>query len=572
MLPMSMSRESLKHVAHLRADGRLTARVVGGAVALTFVVSGLTVSTSAIAAPVPTAVVPAALPTAAASSIERISGATRFDTAIATSQDEFPVPGSAKAVVLTRADTYPDALAGVPLAAKVGGPLLLTSSTSLNPTVSAEITRVLPAGGTVYILGGTAAVSAAVATALTTNHFVVKRLAGSDRFATAVAVADALGDPTTVFEATGLNFPDALAGGPAAILAGAAILLTNGSVQSPATAAYLTAHPGGTHYALGGPAAAADPTATSIVGTDRYETAAQVADKFFSAPTVVGVATGTNFPDALAAGPDLASKNAPLLLVPPSGALPESSTGELLFYTPALRSALVFGGTSSVSDDVASQVGALASLGSTVVTESASAAFNGQYGVLGAHLQLGAQSANTTQVFDGLAGSSTLYTQGSASKVIANTPTRADFAAFPTTDFAALEAAINAKFATVYSAEGYSSTDADAQFLINAEQVLLSPLASPTLRLAVFVAVSELPNTDIQSGVQDADGRTGIVVFGTISGNASLNGDQLGYIMDPNTGTLLEDDIVNSSGTAVSTFTVTTFATTATAPTDPYPA
>ncbi len=188
--------------------------------------------------------------------------------------------------MLTRADNYPDALAGVPLAAKVGGPLLLTSSAALNPSVGAEIVRVLPAGGTVYILGGTAAVGAAVVTTLTDDHFVVKRLAGSDRFATAVTIADALGDPTTVFEATGLNFPDALAGGPAAIMSGAAILLTNGSTQAPATAAYLAAHTGGTHYALGGPAAAADPGATSIVGTDRYATAARVADTFFTAPTV----------------------------------------------------------------------------------------------------------------------------------------------------------------------------------------------------------------------------------------------------------------------------------------------
>ncbi|HTC69804.1 MAG TPA: cell wall-binding repeat-containing protein [Acidothermaceae bacterium] len=551
-----------------------------GTAAVTALVAGLAISTPAQAYPLvravaPTvapAVAPAAVPAALPSSVERISGATRFDTAIATSQDEFPTTGSAKAVVLTRADTYPDALAGVPLAAKVGGPLLLTSSAALNPTVSAEITRVLPAGGTVYILGGTAAVSAAVATTLTTNHFVVKRLAGSDRFATAVAVADALGDPSTVFEATGLNFPDALAGGPAAIVSNAAILLTNGSVQSPATAAYLAAHTGGTHYALGGPAAAADPTATSIVGTDRYETATEVADKFFAGPTVVGVATGTNFPDALAAGPDLASKIAPLLLVPPSGPLPEGPTGELLSYTPALQGALVFGGTSSISDAVASQVGALASLGSTVLTETASATFTGQYGVLGTHLQTASGSANTTQVFDGLAGTSTFYTQGAATKTIPNTPTRADFAAFPTTDFSALESAINAKFATVYAAEGYSSTDADAQFLVNAEQVLLNPLATPTLRLAVFVAVSELPNIDIQSGVQDADGRTGIVVFGTISGNASLNGDQLGYIMDPATGTLLEDDIVNGAGNAVAASTVTTFTTTTTAPADPYPA
>jgi putative cell wall-binding protein len=503
-------------------------------------------------------------------SVLRISGASRFDTAIATSQDEFPTPGTAKAVVLTRADNYPDALAGVPLAAKVGGPLLLTSSAALNTTVGAEITRVLPAGGTVYILGGTAAVGAAVAATLTNSHFAVKRLAGTDRFATAVAIADALGDPTTVFEATGLNFPDALAGGPAAITSSAAILLTNGSTQAPATAAYLAAHSGGTHYALGGPAATADPSATSIVGTDRYATAARVADTFFNSPSAVGVATGGNFPDALAAGPDLGSKQAPLLLVPPVGALPEGSTRELLLDNPTLRSALVFGGTLSISDDVASQVGVLANLGATVTTESTSAAFSGQYGVLGTQLQTGAGSANTTQVFDGLGGTSTFYTQGAGSKPIPGTPRRVDFAAFPTTDPSALETAVNAKFASVYAAEGYSSAAPDAQFIVNAEQVLLNPLASPTLRLAVFVAVTRLANTHVQSGVKDPTGRIGILVSATVSGNSSLNGDQLGYLLDPATGTLLEDSIVTPTGTTVAASTVTTFTTTTTAPADPY--
>jgi putative cell wall-binding protein len=542
-----------------------------GIAAVSVLVGGLAFSAPAQASTAARTQLPATAPAASLpSSVKRISGASRFDTAIATSQDEFPVTGSAKAVVLTRADNYPDALAGVPLAAKVGGPLLLTSSASLNSPVSVEILRVLPAGGTVYILGGTAAVSAAVATTLTDNHFVVKRLSGSDRFATAVAIAGALGDPTTVFEATGLNFPDALAGGPAAIMSNAAILLTNGSVQAPATATYLAAHTGGTHYALGGPAAAADPTATSIVGTDRYATAARVADTFFTAPTVAGVATGANFPDALAAGPDLGSKQAPLLLVPPVGALPEGSTRELIFDSPTLRSALVFGGTSSISDDVASQVGVLANLGATVAAESTSAAFSGQYGVLGTHLQTGSGSANTTQVFDGLAGTSTFYTQGAGSKVIPSTPTRADFAAFPTTNSTALETAVNAKFAGVYQAEGYSSTDPGAQFLVNAEQVLLNPLASPTLRLAVFTAVTRLPNTHVQSGVKDTTGRTGIVVFGTISGNSALNGDQLGYIMDPATGTLFEDDIVTATGGVVAASTVTAFTTTTTAPADPY--
>jgi hypothetical protein len=185
-------------------------------------------------------------------------------------------------------------------------------------------------------------------------------------------------------------------------------------------------------------------------------------------------------------------------------------------------------------------------------------------------LQTGSGSVNTTQVFDGSAGTSTFYTEGSGSKVIPSTPTRADFTAFPMNDPAALETAVNTAFAAVYASEGYTSTNADAEFLVNAEQVLLNPLASPPLRLAVYVALATLPGTGVQSGAKDANGHTGIIIFGTISGNVTLDGDQLGYIFDPATGNLLEDDIIIAAGTAIAASTVTTFTTASTAPADPY--
>ena len=92
----------------------------------------------------------------------------------------------------------------------------------------------------------------------------------------------------------------------------------NGASLPAVTAAYLTAHPG-TVYAVGGPAAKADPTATAIVGVDRYATAADLATRFFAAPTLVGVATGVSFPDALSGGAQLARVDAPLLLATPTG-------------------------------------------------------------------------------------------------------------------------------------------------------------------------------------------------------------------------------------------------------------
>ena len=70
-------------------------------------------------------------------------------------------------------------------------------------------------GHTVYILGGTAAISPAVANALVALGYGVTRYGGADRFETATIIADqGLGNPSTILEAAGLDFPDAVIAGP----------------------------------------------------------------------------------------------------------------------------------------------------------------------------------------------------------------------------------------------------------------------------------------------------------------------------------------------------------------------
>ncbi len=251
----------------------------------------------------------------------------------------------------------PDALAGGPLAAAKQGPLLLTASGSLDAVTKTEMLRVLKPGGTVFLLGGTAALSASVSSAISALGFSAVRLAGSDRFGTAIAIAGALGNPATVFETSGEGFADALSAVPAAVAVHGAVLLTDGPAQSAATAAYLKAHPGA-HYAVGGPAAAADPSAIALVGADRYATSAAVARAFFPATTGISVASGVSYPDALAGGPVSGATGHPLLLVPPTGALSEPTVAYLQTRNGTVISATVFGGGSAVADDVVGQVAA----------------------------------------------------------------------------------------------------------------------------------------------------------------------------------------------------------------------
>jgi hypothetical protein len=296
----------------------------------------------------------------------QIYGTDAVGTSIAISEAEYPTAGSAKAVVLARDDFFSDALAGGPLAAAVDGPLLITEgapiSSTLDPRVQAEIERVLPKGGTVYILGGDQALSPNIDAALEALGYIVVREAGIDEYATAVDIANTIattswGTPSTIFEATGLYFYDALSAVPAAVEEHAAILLTHGSTQSPETAAYLAEHPGDTRYAVGGPLAAlgADPTAIGVYGQDLFNTSAAVASYFFPHPSIFGVATAADFPDALGGGVFMVSggRMGPILLVNPSTPLPP----EILPYLAGLAvgtESYVFGGPLAVGASVLS--------------------------------------------------------------------------------------------------------------------------------------------------------------------------------------------------------------------------
>ena len=285
--------------------------------------------------------------------ITRISGPDRIDTANAISQASFPGVGTASAVVLARADGFADALAGTPLAAAKSAPLLLTGPSSLEPRTLTEIQRVLTPGKTVFLLGGTAALSTSVQTALTTAGYQIVRFEGVDRFDTAVRIArDGLNNPSTLLVADGVNFPDALTAGAAAAQAKGAVLLSAGSSPVSITSSYISTRPaGGTLVSVGGPAALAYPAGQAIVGVDRYDTSGQVAARFFPSPGTVGLASGTNFPDALAGGAHIARFSGPMLLTDPATLSPQTQA-YLSTKASGIAGGFLYGGTTAVSDSV----------------------------------------------------------------------------------------------------------------------------------------------------------------------------------------------------------------------------
>ncbi len=296
-------------------------------------------------------------PTPGPAGVDRFAGAGRIETAVEISQAAFG-DDEADAVVLARADLFPDALAGTPLAVREGAPLLLTPPDELSPAVAAEIQRVLADGATVYLLGEVAALDASVEQAVTDLGFAPVRYGGANRFDTAAVIADeGLGSPQTVLLATGNDFPDALGAGAAAAEVGGAVLLTADESMPPETAAYLQALPDATLFGVGGQAARAVPASTPLVGVTRIETAIAVAGQFFDEPEVVGVATAFQFPDALAGGVDIARRGGPILLSD-AAALPEPLLGYLQGNAGSIDAAFLYGGDDALNPSIATAVDA----------------------------------------------------------------------------------------------------------------------------------------------------------------------------------------------------------------------
>ncbi|HEX7172977.1 MAG TPA: cell wall-binding repeat-containing protein, partial [Candidatus Limnocylindria bacterium] len=200
-----------------------------------------------------------------ATPVERLQGSDRFGTAVAVSRATF-APGVSAAFVATGA-SFPDALAAGPAAVKARGPVLLTQQGSLPATTRAELVRLAP--GTIYVLGGTASVSEGVrqAIAQATGRPVV-RLAGADRYATAVAISsNFFARPPSVYLATGANFPDALSAVPAAGRAGAPLLLVQrDSLPSSVASELVRLHPPRC-YLTGGTAVIGDTVVSRLRAT-----------------------------------------------------------------------------------------------------------------------------------------------------------------------------------------------------------------------------------------------------------------------------------------------------------------
>ena len=292
----------------------------------------------------------------------RVAGADRFATAANVSAANYS-PGVSVSYVATGA-SFPDALSAGPAAAHRGGPVLLVKQNEIPAATAAELTRLRP--GSIIVIGGHGAISHGVVVALAayaTSGQVV-RIAGPDRYSTAVMISQSHFAPgvPVVYIATGANFPDALAGGAAAGLQDGPILLVKRDELPAATSGELQRLRPGRIVVLGSAAIVSDSVALStsavtgahvsrLYGADRYATAVAISQATYAAngPSTVYIATGANFPDGLAGSPVAGSLSGPLLLVP-TNSLPMSVAVELQRLSP--DRIVILGGNAAISDSV----------------------------------------------------------------------------------------------------------------------------------------------------------------------------------------------------------------------------
>lgn len=293
--------------------------------------------------------------------VTRYDGLDRYGTAAAISALSV---APQETVFVTSGENFPDALATAARAGSVGAPILLTPSDTLAEETRAELVRLSPQN--VIVVGGVNSVNEDVVEliAVASNADSVERIAGANRYSMAAGVAAEFESADTVFVATGVTFPDALASAGRAGSLDAPLLLVKRNSVPEATATQLERLSPENIVLVGGTASVSRSvenelgdygTVERVAGDNRWDTSALIADTFGDADRVA-VASGRDWPDALTGAARAGSLDIPVLLVS-TDRIPSATRAQLLRFGP--RSVEIYGGPGAVSRGVFGKLNAL---------------------------------------------------------------------------------------------------------------------------------------------------------------------------------------------------------------------
>lgn len=250
----------------------------------------------------------------------RIAGDDRYETAMAAADSLKKAKGIEKFdnIIVACGDSFADALAGSYLAKVKDAPILVVGKYT-EQVIKEYIDENINESGTVYILGGNGAVSDRFEKSL--SRYDVKRLGGSDRYATNLSILKEAGvENEDMLICSAMDFADSLS----ASAVGKPVLLVDKALK-PAQENYLREIGDRQYYLIGGVGAVTAEVekevseygnTVRVEGQNRYETSVEVAKKFFGTDIEsITVAYGQDFPDGLTGGPVAMSLSAPLILI-----------------------------------------------------------------------------------------------------------------------------------------------------------------------------------------------------------------------------------------------------------------
>ena len=288
--------------------------------------------------------------------LERIAGATRFETSMAIADKLKEKLGVEKFdnIVITNGEGFADALSATYLAKVKNAPILIVNESTADE-ISEYVKKNAAENANIYIIGGEGAVSKKIADKIPGKKI---RLHGASRFETNLEVLKAAGvEDQDIAFCNAYNFADALS----VSAAGKPVMLVDNSLDS-AQIAYLKTLKSKKFYLIGGQnvvSKAVENEASKlgkverIAGSDRFATSRAVAEKFFTGEHKKAYLTyGFNFPDGLCVGVLCAVDNSPLLLVSN-----ENMDEAAAYITNAkVQKCIVLGGDNLISSEAASKL------------------------------------------------------------------------------------------------------------------------------------------------------------------------------------------------------------------------
>lgn len=320
--------------------------------------------------------------------ITRLGGENRFETSsavVAIYTAYVAASGSTTStVIVTSGESYPDALAASGLAGALDAPIVLTSSSSLSTSAKDTLVSISPSS--IKIVGGENTISADVQNAIeeAVPGATVTRIYGTSRQKTAQEIYDSVSASSwgkTAIIVSGSGYADALSISSYAYASASPIFLTDGDdMLTLVTRQRLLAgwKSGNIERVviIGGESSVGTTVESQLEnlgieyerwsGSNRYLTSIEIAEHAVEEGVLsydtLGFATGSGFADSLAAGALMGKLDGVLLLVDERSNGTAALDDLVSAQSSYISSVLIFGGSSSLSEDLLSRIAEAADL------------------------------------------------------------------------------------------------------------------------------------------------------------------------------------------------------------------